>query len=413
MLKKLCALLILLSCADCEESMFFVPDPPNFRNVFMRMIDSNEYCSFTAFARDPVMEVAFSDRFPNCTSIAQVRIFMHAFAPEVILSRIENFQYMYDVELYIENVRVKKLDFSWLQKMTNVHLVIAHNKWLEEISIPPKALKNGKGNVIEIYDNPLLKIDDSSLPENGKPHQNTYFTYTDVMNRFVGFWCQYKSGTSYTATYFDPDPDLIKCQYLYDVRIYFSNWNTDEIHNFLSNLRAVTMVTMIIHRPKLESIDMTQLRIAENFEIHIVENEQLVNVYFSEELMRTPKYAASISLPHLLDALISIITILEIFSSNNNKLSTETYQAFQRICYSKCEIFKEYGFVHQTEQSTTVTTRASVVCTSTPSTTTTTRKPTNTSEEESEMNRIAMHSRLVSILQIPPLLLIIIFLDFK
>ncbi|CAB3398712.1 unnamed protein product [Caenorhabditis bovis] len=354
MLKKLCALLILLKWSSIYSDNRLEPVIAN--------ITGRDYCTFPV-VETGVYAMSTSDRFPvECGSIANFQLFMVGWNESEVNRILSKIEYLYNVDLFIENTDAEVISFPMLKELINVRLIIAYNPYLETIDIPERVLMNADQlgqqleesspwrprfyPLLEIHVNPALN--DSNLAMLKKycklkcpsaRREIMEVKYSDYyQQKFNTPMCYFDTQRFERTTFFRPEMKLLPCINLLYVKIYVtSSWTKREAELYTVALRAFRGVTLVVMQSNLEIFDLGLVTYAQEFNLYLLDNPFLKEVRFSDELLKSPLLRGATSWFGF--ALrYHTLPISAIHSFNNPQLSWFTYTTMKTLCYSDCEI---------------------------------------------------------------------------
>ncbi|CAB3398710.1 unnamed protein product [Caenorhabditis bovis] len=322
MVEKLLALLLLLGCSPIIGSSHL--------QLQNKAINKREYCRSTLSTK-AALSIYDAD-VEACTNLADITIYMTRWNEEDINRILSKIEYLYNVNLYIEDTTAVKIDLSSLKEMNLVYLVVSHNPTLKEISIPESAFTAVRRYKLLLYDNPSL--DDETLAKfnkycgnncrNAKKRDVIVSEHRETMGRVNSSWCQFTTASPELSTYYKPDPEIINCLHFYRVKIYMTGWPVEDVELFTKKFLAASAVTIIVAHSEIEVLDLSALKFTEVFELILLDNLKLKEVRFSDVVMNTIRFRGATA----------------IHSFNNPQLTNQSYETLVKVCLRKCDIEK-------------------------------------------------------------------------
>ncbi|CAB3398716.1 unnamed protein product [Caenorhabditis bovis] len=316
MVEKLLALLLLLGCSPIIGSSHL--------QLQNKAINNREYCRSTLSTKAALS--TYDADVEACTNLADITIYMTQWNEEDINRILSKIEYLYNVNLYIEDTTAVKIDLSSLKEMNLVYLVVSHNPTLKEISIPESAFTEILNYKLLLYDNPAL--DDETLAKfnkycgnncgNAKQRDVIVSEHRETMGRVNSSWCEFTTASPELSTYYKPDPEIINCLHFYRVKIYMTGWPVEDVELFTKKFLAASVVTIIVAHSEIEVLDLSALKFTEVFELILLDNLKLKEVRFSDVVMNTRKF---------LDA-------TAIHSFNNPQLTNQSYETLVKVNFT-------------------------------------------------------------------------------
>ncbi|CAB3398722.1 unnamed protein product [Caenorhabditis bovis] len=331
MKKKLCVLLILLAVVD-------IANAGNY-SLNYEEIEGRTYCRVKSATTQSKVVLVNRDEFVwNCTSLSSMTIYVVNWSQDDINSLFSEFEYLYDVLLYIHATTAEIIDFSSLKQADSILLSVMDNPKLKDIVVPDELLSSKGYREIVMFGNPLMNdgtiaiitklctglcrlngaketkmvLEHQQRPGTGLRDEFCKFTSTADVNKI------FDDGLGGLRTcHYKPTPDLMGCTRLGGIKVIIMDWSVDDIVKFTSNLEAAHYVSLIIANSDVDTLDFTSMAFSSMVQIVLINNKKLQNIYFSDIVRNTPKFRNYTSVESFDNPQLSLksIELLKLFCS--------------------------------------------------------------------------------------------------
>ncbi|CAB3398821.1 unnamed protein product [Caenorhabditis bovis] len=267
----------------------------------------------------------------NCTNIASTMLYMIKWTENEINSLLGNAEYLYDVHIFIQNSQLEKIDFSSLKSIENVQLNIQDNPKLKEIIVPEAIFGTRKNILIYLFGNPSLSTESietfkklcdvscgMSTPTKTEIKRIRIMVNHDEIVK--GFWCRFNDLGDAQAAFYSPNEELKFCRNLNQIKIIITDWSNEQINEFLGNLIAASVITLLIAHSQLEVLDLSAIGYLDRIIFILIDNPKLRTIKFSRLVLDQKR----------------IMNVVQSF--HNPMLSDESIEGLRKICAFNCLI---------------------------------------------------------------------------